>query len=476
MPGKYERKKKHSPLPWILMAVLLAGLGCAGLYFREDIAGLLTPPETTLPVQSTTVPTTAAPTETTAAPTTEAPTTVPTTVPEETEPLITGTASFTVTGDLLMHRPVFDDYLIEEPDVYDFDPMMEFLEEYVSPADYAIANLETTFAGLENGFAYSGNPFFNCPDQLADTCVKVGFDMLLTVNNHCYDTRTAGVKRTIEIVTNAGMDPLGTQASAEDPDYLIKEINGIKIGMTAYTFETNDGIPGLPSINAITCTQSDIPLINSFDYNQLKKFYTEIQAQVDAMNAEGAEAIVVFMHWGNEYELKPSDYQKKMAQALCDLGVDVIVGGHPHVIQPVELLTATEDESHKTLCIYSLGNLISNQRAEEMRMKTGHTEDGLFFNFTFAKYTDGTVMLTDVNAIPIWVQIESYRYGYHILPLDDATRDTWMEKYGIDETVFADCEDSFDRTMKLVGPGIEEAMEYYNSLNESKIAELRKAK
>ena len=167
----------------------------------------------------------------------------------------------------------------------------------------------------------------------------------------------------------------------------------------------------------------------------------------------------------NTTMVSANTYQEKIAQRLCDMGVDVIIGGHPHVIQPVDLLTATNDESHKTLCIYSLGNLISNQRAEEMRMKTGHTEDGLFFNFTFTKYADGTVLVSSIDAIPIWVQIESYRYGYHILPLDDSTRDQWKEKYGIDDVVFADCEDSYKRTMKLVGPGIEKALEYYDATN-----------
>jgi poly-gamma-glutamate capsule biosynthesis protein CapA/YwtB (metallophosphatase superfamily) len=95
------------------------------------------------------------------------------------------------------------------------------------------------------------------------------------------------------------------------------------------------------------------------------------------------------MHWGEEYQLEPTDYQKKIAQKLCDMGVDVIVGGHPHVIEPVDLLTSTQDENQKTLIIYSTGNAVSNQRIREMRMKTGHTEDGILFHFTLAKYIDG---------------------------------------------------------------------------------------
>lgn len=466
MPGKYARKKRRSIVPLLITILILLGLVGAGLFFYEDIAAMLMPAETEPSGEAAVLPTQTNAASTAEVPTTEVPTTAPpTTVPPETEPLITATASFTVTGDLLMHRPVFDDYENKETGEYDFDPMMEFLEEYVSPADYAITNLETTFCGLDNGFGYSGNPFFNCPDALADTCVKVGFDMLLTANNHCYDTRVPGVKRTLEILENVGLDGLGTRASTEVPNYLIKEINGIKVGMTCYTFETPRQGSNLPCLNAIQLSYEGADLVNTFHYSYLKEFYKEIGQQIQEMNEAGAEAILVFMHWGEEYELSANDYQRKIAQKLCDMGVDVILGGHPHVIQPVELLTATEDENHKTLCLYSAGNLISNQRAEEMRMKTGHTEDGLFFNFTLAKYTDGTVLVQTVDAIPIWVQIESYRYGYHILPLDDSTRDQWKEKYGIDDIVFADCEDSYDRTMKLVGPGIEEANKYYAQAN-----------
>ena len=474
MPGKYARKKKRSPLPLLILLLAVLGLGLAAFLFKDDLAALLAPADPTVPSGSNVSSDPAPSAQTTSAPTTEAPTTVPpTTAPPETEPVVAATASFTVTGDLLMHRPVFDDYEDPETGEYDFDPMMEFLAEYVTPADYAIANLETTFCGLDNGFGYSGNPFFNCPDPLAETSAEVGFDMLLTANNHCYDTRVAGVKRTLEVLADAGLDGLGTRGSAEVPNYLVKDVNGIRVGMTCYTFETPRQGSNLPCLNAIQLNYEGAELVNTFHYSYLGEFYKEIGQQIQEMNEAGAEAIVVFMHWGEEYELSPNNYQKTIAQKLCDMGVDVIIGGHPHVVQPVELLTASEDESHKTLCIYSLGNLISNQRAEEMRMKTGHTEDGLFFNFTFTKYTDGTVLVSSIDAIPIWVQIESYRYGYHILPLDDSTRDQWKEKYGIDDTVFADCEDSYQRTMDLVGPGIAQALEYYDALNQQTVYRLQ---
>ena len=153
-----------------------------------------------------------------------------------------------------------------------------------------------------------------------------------------------------------------------------------------------------------------------------------------------------------------------MAQKLCDLGIDVIIGGHPHVVQPVELLTSTEDPVHKTVCLYSLGNAVSNQRLGfSDAIKTPHTEDGILFTVTFEKYSDGTVYLAQVNGVPTWVNKHRNGNGkdeYNILPLDDASRDTWREKYCLDDKTTKSCTDSYDRTMKIVGAGIEQVNEY----------------
>ena len=121
------------------------------------------------------------------------------------------------------------------------------------------------------------------------------------------------------------------------------------------------------------------------------------------MENAGAEAIVLYIHWGVEYQTKQNKTQSTIAQKMCDLGVDVIVGGHPHVIQPMELLTSTEDDNHKTICLYSTGNALSNQRKDLMTLNTGHTEDGIIFTFTFSKYSDGTVRVENADLLPTWV-------------------------------------------------------------------------
>ena len=460
MPGKYARKRKFPLIPVLLVLVLILAAAAALL-----ISGVVKGNDPTEPAG------TESPAQTTQAPETTVP---PTTVPPTTAPpelnIIEATASFTVTGDLLMHKPVFQSCWDSAKGDWVFDCLFTHVAPYIQSADYAIANLETTLRGENSTYPYSGNPLFNCPDGIAPASLNAGFDMLLTGNNHCYDTRKAGVVRTLEILEQTGLESLGTQKTKEDPDWKVIEVNGIKVGMTAYTAETSDGMPGIPSINAIQVQADTFGLINSFDYGQLNKFYEEIGAQFEAMQAEGAEAIVVFMHWGEEYQLEPTDLQKKIAQKLCDMGVDVIVGGHPHVIEPVDLLTSSQDEDHKTLIIYSTGNAVSNQRIREMRMKTGHTEDGILFNFTLVRFIDGTVEVLETSCVPTWVHMVGDKESYTILPLEFDLREQWQETFGIDEDTYTACVNSYSRTMDLVGAGLEKAQAWYDALFEAKYA------
>ena len=157
-----------------------------------------------------------------------------------------------------------------------------------------------------------------------------------------------------------------------------------------------------------------------------------------------------------------------MAQTACDLGVDVIVGGHPHVIQPMELLTGTTDSTHKTVCLYSTGNALSNQRIDQMQdEKSGHTEDGIFFSFTFVKYSDGTVRVEAVEILPLWVNLYTSRTTgklvYDILPLDKSVED-WKTAYTLSDATLAKAQASYDRTMAIVGAGLESINAYLAAL------------
>lgn len=347
------------------------------------------------------------------------------------------------TGDILIHDNVL--WGAEQSDgSYDFSKLFKIAKQYIQAADYAVANLEVTLGGDAAG-PYKGYPNFNCPDSLADYVKADGFDMLLTANNHILDNGVAGMKRTMQQLKAKGIDFLGTRENTEDQIYIIKEINGIKIGMISYTYGTNSGYS---------------ELINYFSSSNLDKFYNEAQAAIDAMQNNGAEAIVFYMHWGDEYHTTPNTYQKAVAQQLCNMGVDVIVGGHPHVLQPIDLIYS-EDSEHTTVCLYSMGNSISNQRISEMTglCETGHTEDGVLFNYTFTRDSDGDVSLSAVDIIPTWVD----RYGtagnyqYTMYPLETADM---AENYGLDSDTVAKAKASYERTKKIMAEGLTECQQY----------------
>lgn len=402
---------------------------------------------------------------------------------DETEPLIetqpiepehvVSTASIAATGDILMHMPIVNSCQTGT-DSYQFDSIFQFVNSFISEADYAVANLETTLCGTENGYPYSGYPAFNCPDEIVDAAKNAGFDMLLTANNHCYDTGETGFLRTISTVQGRGLDSIGTMASKDAPKYLIKNINGIRVGMLCYTYEAPPTQPeaGRIYMNNIAMAPGSENLINSFLPSDINPFVAEISGYLEEMRNAGAEATIVFIHWGVEYETIPNDNQRIIAQELADLGVDVIIGGHPHVVQMVDMLNSKTDPNHKTVCLYSMGNFISNQRKEEMNLKSGHTEDGVLFQITFSKYSDNSVYLENVDILPLWVDKRpGTNTQYIVIPLDTSTREKWPQLYGLSEEGYNCALNSLERTSKIVQGGIERAQKYLLSEKELREAE-----
>lgn len=374
------------------------------------------------------------------------------------------TATVAATGDLFMQMPIITN--AKTDDGYNFDSIFTYFSKYIKKVDYTVANLETTLCGNEDGYKYKGSPQFNCPDEIIDAVKKAGFDMMLTANNHSYDTRYKGMLRTLEVIDNKGLDRLGIVKSEDEKHYVIKSINNIKLGMICYTYETDKDEDEVV-LNGISLSDDAKKLINTFNVKELDTFYDKISGQINDIKADGAQAVVLYIHWGDEYSLEENKTQREIAQKMCDLGVDVILGSHPHVVEPIELLSSSIDDSHKTVCVYSLGNAVSNQRKEKMNMKTGHTEDGLLFGLTFAKYSDGTVRLDKVEALPLWVNMfESSVYDatvYQIIPLDINIED-WKEAFDLTDKSEKSSKDSYERTMKIIGEGLQEVNDYLNSI------------
>lgn len=375
------------------------------------------------------------------------------TVPEPTLPYIVSSAKIGATGDILVHPRVYNSCL--QPDgTYDFNGIFESVAPYYQGYDYMIANLEVTFAGLEQ-YPYMGYPGFNCPDAMAAALKNAGVDMMLTANNHSYDTRFDGMMRTLDILDEAGLEHIGTRSSEEAPAYLVKEINGIKIGMVCYTYETTqDFSDGKKSLNGISLSVEASKLIRSFRYWDLDSFYAEVSEDLSGMRQDGAEVTMVFIHWGNEYKIKQNAQQEQIAQGLCELGVDVIVGGHPHVIEP--FVTLTSQTGHQTYCLYSIGNAISNQRRYLMNFNTGHTEDGMIFEVEFERWSDGSVRLGNVGVIPTWVDNywQNDNIYFKIIPLDPTIKawSSYTESVG-------ELYSSYQRSMDILGDGINQCRE-----------------
>ncbi len=397
------------------------------------------------------------------------PTTAPTDPTEPTDPPIQleGTFTLSATGDILMHGSVINAGALGNGN-YDYSNIFSYFADYVTKADYAVANLETTLYGPDYKYAdgyvgYRGYPRFNAPDAIVTGLKNAGFDMLLTANNHCYDTGSIGFRRTVQVISDLGLQYLGSKQTADAPNFLVVERNGIQLGLVCYTYEDNSD-PNKKSPNGLPMTAADVPLLNSFDYENLPLFYQEMEQNIAKMQEAGADAVVLFIHWGSEYQLKQNATQSAMAQALCDLGVDVIIGGHPHVVQPVELLTSTKDTSQKTVCLYSMGNAVSNQRIQEMDLKTGHTEDGVLFSVTFSRYSDGTVILSSADLLPTWVDLRtSPTKSYPILPLDKQIED-WKTQFGLTDATLSKAQASYDRTMAIVGEGMTAVNSYLSDL------------
>ncbi len=368
------------------------------------------------------------------------------------------------TGDVLIHEPVYNSVKSSSGE-YDFTEIFQYIKPNIESYDYFVANLETTLAGNENGRRYTSYPCFNSPDSIATALKDAGVDCFLTANNHCYDTGSHGIHRTQQVISDMGFDYVGTVTDESAKRYFVEDIKGIKIGFAAFTYETTTS-PDRKAINGILVDKETDSLINSFNYDRLDEFYTSLQAQLDGMKNDGAQMKVVYLHWGNEYQTTENDYQHKIAQKLCDMGVDVIVGGHPHVIQPVELYTSQTTPTHKMVCVYSLGNFISNQRKHIMNLSTGHTEDGMIFEMTFSKYSDGTVVFEKINVVPTWVHMHSANgKEYNIVPLVmDIKNNSTALGLNKSSSGVSQAEASLKRTDDIVSEGVAECNEYLASI------------
>jgi poly-gamma-glutamate capsule biosynthesis protein CapA/YwtB (metallophosphatase superfamily) len=302
----------------------------------------------------------------------------------------TSRVSLLFAGDIMGHNEQITGARDTSNGTYNYEPTFRFVKPVIEKADIAIANLEVTLAGPP----FSGYPQFSSPDALAVAAKDAGFDVLIQANNHALDRGAAGFKRTLRVLDSLQITHTGTFTDSVDRRQhypLILEKNNIRIALLNYTYGTNGlEIPSPYIINRI-----DSDLINQ----DLKK-----------ARQTAPDYVIVTIHWGVEYERFANAQQKKLASFILNHGADVIIGSHPHVIQPVEILFGA-DSAVTRLVVYSLGNYVSNQRAQ-------YKDGGIMFNLDLIKTNSGT-RIDRYSYIPSWVCRKDLagRSVFYILPV-----------------------------------------------------------
>ncbi|BBI33277.1 hypothetical protein KCTCHS21_26760 [Cohnella abietis] len=315
-------------------------------------------------------------------------------------------ATLLAVGDIMVHMPQLPAYYNSSTKSYNFSPWFAQVKPILKQGDWVIGNLEAPIAGKD--LKYSGFPRFNAPNELAAAVADAGIQLVSTANNHSMDRAFPGVERTLSNVRKAGLIPIGTSSSLKDHDRtVIEERNGIRMGFLAYTYGTN-GIP-VPQDKAFA--------VNLIDLNTIK-------SDIERLRYDDVDVVTVSLHFGVEYQRLPNETQTKLAEELVKSGADIILGSHPHVVQPYDEINISASESYdgtprRGIVIYSLGNFISNQ--------TENWKDvGLIFGVHLVKtvHADGTSETTwdKVTTKPTWVHIfkkNNLRY-YTIVPLEAA--------------------------------------------------------
>ena len=311
-------------------------------------------------------------------------------------------AHIRVIGDVMFHQEQLD--AARQPDgSYDFTLQFQFIAPSLRNADYTIANLETT-VGKYKDTNYSGYPQFNTPESVLTTLQNdCGIDFFTLANNHMLDRWYDGMVNDVNLMEKYGFDYVGAYRSKEERNTpVIYEVNGIKIGFVAYTHSTNT----MENYSDKAAKEYGVPYL----------YKSDIKADVQRLKDAGAEVIIALPHWGTENTHIPDSDQKAYAKKLAAYGVDIILGSHSHMVEPMLIVEGTDSEGkpRQVFCIYSMGNFIS-----AMTMK--RTDNGIILDFTIVEQPDGTFRVENVGYVPVYVWKHAGKYT--VLPILKYTGD-----------------------------------------------------
>ncbi len=341
-------------------------------------------------------------------------------------------------GDITAHSPQINQAHVSDGE-YDFSPSFEFIAPHLKRADLAVANFETCQAGPEITFlgyrGYTGFPCFNAPVELSEAVKEAGIDLVSTAHNHSMDRGLSGLKITLENLRGVGLTTYGTHMNEEEQmTPVIAEVDGIRVAFLSWTFSTNV-IP--------------VPEGHEYAVNFIENFHTvqpiieEIQRARDA----GADLVAVSMHWGAMYVTEPHPRLREIAAELARGGADLILGGHPHVVQPMEwLYNEQEDGSERpTLVTYSMGNFISNQHYPIN--PTDLVQYGKLLEFGITKDMDtGETWISSADYDITWVHRE---WRHRVLSLSEVLAGDPAD-FNLAEARVEELRDGFRRNVEII--------------------------
>lgn len=347
-------------------------------------------------------------------------------------PVEPATIQVMMIGDVLMHDEIIDSGALGDGS-YDFDFVFENIRDQIDAADLRILNQETVMGEPDMGYhLYMGSagPIMNTPTALADSEARFGFNLILKATNHTLDRGYSGLAHELNYWKSAypnmpvvgvnNPDALGTSDDSQNyvDNVYIYEQNGMKIGILNYTWATNENVDWSTDQQVISYLSEE-----------------KIRADVEAARAAGAEMIIACPHWGIEYTTIPSEEEETYSKLFTELGVDLILGAHPHILQPVELLR--NESGHKTTCFYSVGNYVAASLMDEQSLIGG------IARATLQRNADGSYAVTQASLVPTVI---CHTYGPHMsaFPLTSYTNDLAAEssRPGLTpDYAYAFCED-----------------------------------
>ena len=308
-------------------------------------------------------------------------------IPEEKTETITLIAG----GDLMAHMGQTEYAYNKGGGHYDYSDSFKYISDFIKDADIAIANYETT---TNPNLAYVGFPRFNTPKAYLEAINNAGFDVLTTANNHSLDTGLEGVKTTIEAMEDLGLNYVGTRKEGDDTRFIIEKVNDINIAFLSYTYGCN-------GIEDLVQAREEVEEVNYLHDQEIKK-------DIEDAKDQGADFVVVYPHWGIEYQSQADPSQIELGRKMIDWGADLVIGNHPHVVQPYEEYESPD--GRKGFIAYACGNFISIQNLETVN--DIRTEQSVAYKFELSKdFANGETSIDKFEAYPLWVGMTYNDYG-----------------------------------------------------------------